>query len=84
MKNFIGKNTKQQKYKHGVITPGLVDGHAHGNWGGSKMLLMCSLNGLKTIEEIRARLKDFIEKNPEMDKIQGIGWEDATFGERQN
>ena len=75
-------NTENEviKYDNGLILPGLVDGHAHGNLGGSKMLLMCSLNGLKTVEEIRARLKDFIEKNPEMDKIQGIGWEDATFG----
>ena len=80
VKNFIGKNTKQQKYNGGVILPGLVDGHAHGNLGGSKMLLMCSLNGLKTVEEIRAKLKDFIEKHPEMDKIQGIGWDDGTFG----
>lgn len=44
------------------------------------MLLMCSLNDCKTVESIRERLKDFIEKNPDMDKIQGIGWDDATFG----
>ena len=69
VKNFIGKNTKQQKYNRGVITPGFVDGHAHGNLGGSKMLLMCSLNGCKTVEKIREKLKDFIEKNPEMEKI---------------
>ena len=80
VKSFIGKNTKQQKYKRGVITPGLADGHAHGNLGGSKMLLMCSLNECKTVESIREKLKDFIAKNPEMDKIQGIGWDDATFG----
>lgn len=80
VKNFIGKNTRQKKYSGGVILPGLVDGHAHGNLGGSKMLLMCSLNGCKTVESIREKLKDFIEKNPEMDKIQGIGWDDATFG----
>lgn len=80
VKKFIGKNTKQQRYNSGVITPGLVDGHAHGNLGGSKMLLMCSLNDCKTVESIRERLKDFIEKNPDMDKIQGIGWDDATFG----
>ena len=80
VKNYIGKNTKQQKYNRGVITPGLVDGHAHGNLGGSKMLLMCSLNGCKTVESIREKLKAFIDKNPEMDKIQGIGWDDSTFG----
>ena len=58
----------------------MVDGHAHGNLGGSKMLLMCSLNGCKTVESIREKLKAFIDKNPEMDKIQGIGWDDSTFG----
>ena len=80
VKNFIGKNTKQQRYTKGVIMPGFVDGHAHGNLGGCKILLMCSLNGCKTVESIREKLKDFIEKNPDMDKIQGIGWDDATFG----
>ena len=44
------------------------------------MLLMCALNDCKTIEKVRERLKEFIDKHPEMDKIQGIGWDDATFG----
>ncbi len=80
VKEYIGKNTKVQRYNNGVIMPGFVDGHAHGHLGGSKMLLMCSLNGCKTIEKIREKLKDFIAKHPEMERIQGIGWDDATFG----
>ena len=79
-KDFVGEGTKEERYENGLILPGLVDGHAHGNLGGSKMLLMCQLNDCKTVDAIRARLKDFIEKNPEMNKIQGIGWDDATFG----
>ena len=79
-KAFVGDGTKEEFYDNGLILPGFVDGHAHGNLGGSKMLLMCKLNDCKTLDAIRARLKDFIAKNPEMDKIQGMGWDDATFG----
>ena len=80
VKNFIGEGTKEENFKGGMILPGFVDAHAHGNLGGSKMLLMCSLNGCKTLEEISEKLKKFIDDNPEMEKIQGIGWDDATFG----
>lgn len=79
-KSFIGEGTKEEFYTDGLILPGFVDGHAHGNLGGSKMLLMCKLNDCKTLEAIRERLKKFIAEHPEMDKIQGMGWDDATFG----
>ena len=80
VKAFIGNETKEQRYDKGIILPGLADGHSHGHLGGSRMLLMCALNDCKTLDAIRERLKDFIDKNPEMERIQGIGWDDATFG----
>ena len=80
VKNFIGEGTKEENFNGGMILPGFVDAHAHGNLGGSKMLLMCPLNDCKNLEEIREKLKKFIAENPEMEKIQGIGWNDATFG----
>ena len=79
-KSFVGEGTKEERYEGGLILPGFVDGHAHGNLGGSKMLLMCKLNDCKTLDEIRERLKKFIAEHPEMDKIQGMGWNDADFG----
>ena len=79
-KSFVGEGTKEEFYNDGLILPGFVDGHAHGNLGGSKMLLMCKLNDCKTLEEIRERLKKFIAEHPDMDKIQGMGWNDADFG----
>ena len=79
-KVFVGESTKEEHYEGGLILPGFVDGHAHGNLGGSKMLLMCKLNECKTLEAIRDKLKNFIAEHPEMDKIQGMGWDDATFG----
>lgn len=80
VKSHIGKGTKVLKYKRGMILPGLVDAHSHGHLGGSRMLLMCQLNDCKTVEAVRARLKEFVDKHPEYDRIQGIGWDDATFG----
>ena len=79
-KAFVGKNTKELRYDNGIILPGLVDAHSHGHLGGSGMLLMCALNDCKTLDKIRERLKEFIDKHPEMERIQGIGWDDATFG----
>ena len=79
-KAFVGKNTKELRYDNGIILPGLVDAHSHGHLGGSRMLLMCTLNDCKTLDKIRERLKEFIDKHPEMERIQGIGWDDATFG----
>lgn len=80
VKDYLGESTKVIRYDDGLILPGLVDGHAHGHLGGSRMLLMCALNDCKTLDEIREHLKAFIDKHPEMDHIQGIGWNDATFG----
>ena len=80
VKNFIGENTEVVNYEGGMILPGFVDGHAHGNLGGSKMLLMCPLNDCRTLDAIRDKLKKFIAEHPEMDKIQGMGWNDADFG----
>ena len=79
-KAFVGENTKEERCEDGLILPGFVDGHAHGNLGGSKMLLMCQLNDCKTLDAVRERLKEFIDRHPEMERIQGIGWDDATFG----
>lgn len=72
-KSFIGESTKVEHYAGDMILPGFVDGHAHGNLGGSKMLLMCKLNDCKTLDAIRERLKKFIAEHPEMKKIQGMG-----------
>ena len=80
VKEFIGKGTKVQRYADGVVMPGFTDAHSHGHLGGSRMLLMCAMNDCKTLETVRARLKEFIEAHPEMERIQGIGWDDATFG----
>ena len=80
VKDFIGENTEVVRNDSGLILPGFVDGHAHGNLGGSKMLLMCPLNDCRTLDAIRDKLKKFIVEHPEMDKIQGMGWNDADFG----
>ncbi|MBE8951393.1 MAG: amidohydrolase family protein [Quinella sp. 3Q1] len=79
-KVFVGADTKEERFEGGLILPGFVDGHAHGNLGGSKMLLMCKLNDCKNLDEIRDKLKKFIAAHPEMDCIQGMGWNDADFG----
>ena len=80
MSEYISEGTKEERYNDGMILPGFVDGHAHGNLGGSKMLLMCPLNDCKNLDEIRNKLKKFIAEHPEMTKFQGMGWNDADFG----
>ena len=79
-KDFIGESTEVIKYDNGLIIPGMVDGHAHCNLAVTQ-IFMCLLYDCKTLEDLRECLKKFIAAHEDFEIIQGIGWNDAYFGE---
>lgn len=67
----------------GYVIPGLWDGHGHlVDYG--EMLVQVDLFGAMTLEEVRARLKEYISKHPESGTkerwLRGIGWDQTNFG----
>ena len=72
-------------YLDGWVLPGIIESHGHLLQYG-EMLESVSLYGAESIEEIRARTKDFLNAHPEegygaRDKwIRGVGWDQKYFG----
>ncbi len=73
-KEYIGEGTQELRYKDGIILPGMGDGHAHPTPGGTEALFMVHLNHADTLKEHLSAIKAFVEKHPEMDVIQGVGF----------
>ncbi|XWW93805.1 hypothetical protein V2A60_001742 [Cordyceps javanica] len=67
----------------GHVIPGLWDGHGHLIEHG-EMLVQVDLFGATTLDEVRARLRDHVEKHPEAGTkerwIRGMGWDQTDFG----
>lgn len=80
VKDFIGESTEIVRYDKGLIIPGMTDGHAHCNLAVTQ-IFMCLLYDCQTPEDIRECLKKFIDEHKDFEVIQGIGWNDAHFGE---
>ena len=73
-KAYIGKGTQELRYEGGMILPGLGEGHGHVGPGGTEALFTVHLNLLGTLEDHLAAVKEFAEKHPELDVIQGAGF----------
>ena len=76
---FKGANTKVYDFKDSVINPGFIDGHVHAHMGMSEKILKVNLEDCDTIDELKLTLKRYINENPELKVIQGIGWSEAIF-----
>ena len=73
-KAYIGKGTQELRYEGGMILPGLGEGHGHVGPGGTEALFTVHLNLFGTLEDHLAAVKEFAEKHPELDVIQGSGF----------
>lgn len=58
--------------------PGFNDAHIH-FLGGSLGLREVDLTGACTIDEMQRRIRDYAEKNPDLEWITGSGWEYYCF-----
>lgn len=67
----------------GYVIPGLWDGHGHLVEYG-EMLLQVDLFGAATLDDVRARLRDHVEKHPGSGTkerwVRGMGWDQTDFG----
>ncbi|RIA93115.1 amidohydrolase 3 [Glomus cerebriforme] len=65
-----------------TILPGLIDAHAHLMYLGNS-LLSVNLVGAKSVEEVRERIRDYINSHPEInvttDWITGWGWDQTQW-----
>ncbi|MCQ4636602.1 amidohydrolase [Anaerovorax odorimutans] len=62
-----------------MVLPGFVDSHAHPSWGGTELLYKVDLFNCKDAEEYPKRIAAFIEENPNLECIQGVGWVNPHF-----
>ena len=73
-KAYIGEDTEVLRYEGGIILPGLGEGHGHIAPGGTEALFTVHLNPFGTLGEHLAAVREFAEKHPELDVIQGSGF----------
>ena len=73
-KAYIGSGTEVLRYDGGIILPGLGEGHGHLTPGGTEALFTVHLSPFGTLGEHLAMVKEFAEKHPELDVIQGAGF----------
>ena len=79
---FIGKKTVIIDLKGKSVIPGLIDVHIHvADFG--KILNWVNLNGAKSIEEMRKRIRLHSERTPKGRWIIGYGWDEANFMEKR-
>lgn len=73
-KAYTGSGTEVLRYDGGIILPGLGEGHGHLTPGGTEALFTVHLSPFGTLGEHLAMVKEFAEKHPELDVIQGAGF----------
>ncbi len=78
-KAHIGKATNVVDLKGRMVVPGFQDAHVHPITGGIEANA-CDLNGLTTVDEYVAKIKDCAASNPEEPWITGGGWLMSAFG----
>jgi hypothetical protein len=73
-----GKGTRVISLPGRMILPGFQDSHIHLITGGME-LAQCDLNGLRTREEIFAKIRTYAAEHPEKPWIEGGGWDLPIF-----
>ena len=68
-----------------TLTPGLLDAHAHFNWGGAERLYSLNLAypETKNIPQVVAKLAAQVKKVAPGSFIQGVEWDDGKLEERR-
>jgi predicted amidohydrolase YtcJ len=82
---FAGPGTRRIDLGGRTLTPGLLDAHAHFNWGGAERLYSLNLAypETKNIPQVVAKLAAQVKKVAPGAFIQGVEWDDGKLEERR-
>ena len=70
---WIGPQTRSVDLQGKMLLPGFHDSHVHLVGGGIE-LDECDLNGLVTLDQVLAKVREFAERHPDRKWIRGGGW----------
>ncbi len=76
---YRGRSTKIIDAEQHLVLPGFVDCHVH-FLDGSLSLRHVNLEGLKTVPEIQAKVKEYAAAHPADPWVLGRGWSYPVFG----
>ena len=73
-KEYIGPGTEVLRQEGGIILPGFGEGHGHIAPGATETLFTVHLNLYGSLEEHLKTIREFADKHPELEVIQGAGF----------
>ena len=74
VKEYIGPGTEVLRQEGGIILPGFGEGHGHIAPGATETLFTVHLNLYGTLEEHLKTIREFADRHPELEVIQGAGF----------
>jgi len=82
---FAGPTTRRVDLHGGVLTPGLLDAHAHFSAGGADRLYVVDLSypTVKSIADVAAAIRAKVATTAKGAWIQGRGWDEGKLAERR-
>ncbi len=78
VKKFVGPSTRVIRAGGRLLLPGFQDSHVH-FVSGSLNLNRVDLAGTRNVEEIQARIRQFVAEHPDLPWVQGRGWMYSAF-----
>jgi predicted amidohydrolase YtcJ len=82
IRKYIGRNTEVVDVKGKSVVPGFVDCHVH-MAGFGRSLQTIDLRNVSSIREVKEKLREYAEKNPNKKWILGGRWDQEKFAERR-
>ena len=85
VERLAGPGTRRIDLAGRTVTPGLIDAHAHFNWGGAERLYVMDLSypNVTSVADVVARVAERARALPAGAWVEGRGWDEGKFTERR-
>lgn len=85
VERLAGPRTERIDLRGRAVTPGLIDAHAHFNWGGVDRLLVMDLSYplVKSVAEVVAKVAERVGTVGRGGWVEGRGWDEGKLTERR-
>lgn len=85
IEKFVGDRTRRIDLRGRTVTPGLLDAHAHFNWGGADRLFVLDLSypEVRTLSDVRRKVAARVGNLRPNEWVQGRGWDEGKLDERR-